>query len=229
MPATIENKPLSKAQEDVLISQYPKETLHVPRSVGISIGIHVVIAGLVCLMFYLWGITSLRELMLKGGAIAETGPAPEQTIEIQLEDITPPPTDHVEFKKEIIKPKVEPPKTPPPPKIPPKPQEAPKRFTAPNAHGEGITNRVSTAQVGDSGLPKPSYPFAALSRRIAGTCHIRVTFDSSGAASELTINQSSGSSLLDTNTREFVLSHWKNPQLAGGTYNFPIVYDPTQR
>src|SRR5271154_3631389 len=99
--------PSTPEENSVLISQYPKEHGHVRRSVALAVFFHLFIAALVCLITYWLGITTLKDLLSKGGSIAESGPAPEEpmTVELQLEDITPPPTPNPEFIQEIIKPK----------------------------------------------------------------------------------------------------------------------------
>jgi TonB family protein len=216
-------------ETELLLSQYPREHQHVGRSVAVSIFLHLTIAALVCLITYWLGITSLKDLLSKGGAIAESGPAPEQpmTVELQLEDIAPPPTPNPEFIQQTIKPKVAPPPVPikkPDVKPVPKP-----RYTAPNAKGEGKTQNVSPARLGTSGLPYPSYPAEALNRHEGGTVGIRVVFGPDGSVSSADITESSGVTLLDVSTRNFVYGHWKNASLANQTIHIPVIYDPGGR
>jgi len=220
---------MPETETPILISSYPKEHRHVGRGVAVSIGIHVTVAALVCLIMYWLGIMSLRDLLMKGGALAENGPAPEEPVAVDLvyEDPPPPPTPHPEFVEQTVKPKVVP---PPEIKKPvPKPVTQIKpRYTAPNAHGEGKTQALSVARVGSSGLPAPSYPYAARNAGQEGTVGIEVVFGSDGAVSSAEVVQSSGSSILDVWTRNFVYGHWKNAQLANQTIHVPVVYDIAQ-
>jgi TonB family protein len=230
MPPTTDPPPATD-KPAVLLSQYPKEHKHIRRSVAIAVGAHIFVGALVCLITYWLGITTLKELLEKGGAIAETGAAPEEpmTVELQLDDTPPPPTPNPLFIKEIVKPKVVPP--PVPPKKPePKPVNKPRpRYTAPNAKGQGITQNVSAARVGSSGLPSPSYPQSALNAHEGGTVGMRVVFDSGGGVASADVVSSSGVTILDVSTRNFIYGHWKNASLAGQTVHIPIIYDPSDQ
>jgi TonB family protein len=211
----------------VPLSHYPKEHHHVGHSVALAIFLHVFVAGLVCLIAYWLGIATLKDLLSKGGSIAESGPAPEEpmTVELQLEDVTPPPTPHPVFIQEIVKPKVVPPPEIKKPIV--KPDTKPKpRYTAPNAKGEGKTQNVSVARAGTSGLPHPSYPAEALNRHEGGTVGMEVIFGADGSVQSATVIESSGVTLLDISTRNFVYGHWKNVTLANTTVHIPIIYDP---
>jgi len=215
------------AQLTAQINQYPREPYHVGRGVLISIGLHLFVAGTACLILYLLGIQSLKELLEKGGAIASSGPAPEQAmvVELKLDDIKPPPTDHIEFIQQILKPKPEP-VIPKPPPVPPKPVLIKPRFTAPKATGSGNSNAVSAFILGSSGLPHPSYPVEALDAHEGGTVQMRVVFDGSGGIATAEVIGSSGVTLLDSWTRNFIYGHWKNAGLANQTFTVPVIYDP---
>jgi hypothetical protein len=185
--------------ETLTIVDYPKEHPYVGRSVALSIGIHILVSALVCLITYLLGISTLKDLLSKGGAIAESGPAPEQQIIVELvkDEILPPPTLNPLFIKQIIKPKV----TPPPPKPQPKPEpkpvpKPPPHFTAKNAQGEGKSQAVSVARVGTSGLPAPSYPTQARDAGQEGTVGMQITFGADGSVADAEVVQSSGVTLL---------------------------------
>ena len=200
------------------------------RGVLIAIGIHLFLATVAGLILYFLGIQSLKELLDKGGAIASSGPAPEQpmVIELKLDDIKPPPTDQIEFMQQILKPKPEPvvPKPPPEP-VPAKPVVVAKpRFTAPKATGSGNSNVVSAFILGSSGLPHPGYPVEALDAREGGTVEMRVVFDAGGGVADAEVISSSGVILLDTWSRNFIYAHWKNAGLANQTFTVPIIYDP---
>ena len=213
----------------VLISQYPKEHRHVRSSVALSVGIHLLVSAIVCLVLYWLGFTSLKDLLTHGGAIAENGPAPEEPflVEIVPEEVTPPPTPNPEFIQQVVKPKVVPP--PPPPKkvVKQEPRPQPK-FTAPNAHGQGISNALSVARVGSSGLPAPSYPVPAKDAGQQGTVTMHVTFGADGAVASADVVGSSGYAILDSWTRNFIFGHWKNASLANQTVHVPVVYDLSQ-
>ncbi len=223
------------------LTKYPPEDSRVVRGIAISVGLHFFVAAIVCLILYLLGIVSLRELMAKGGAIASSGPAPEQpmTIDIKLDDLLPPPTDNPEFVKEVLKEKPIPVVVPKPPEVkPPTPVAKPvakpvvktkPAFTAPKATGSGNSIAVSGAVAGTSGLPHPSYPQEALQQNEGGTVRLHVVFDGSGGIASADVSGSSGVILLDTWTRNFVYAHWKNPGLAGRSYDVPFVYDPGSR
>jgi TonB family protein len=210
-----------------LLAQYPKEHRHTASSLALAIGLHIFVAALVCLITYLLGITTLRDLLEHGGAIAETGPAPEETmtVELVIEQTPPPPTLNPEFIREVIKPKIIPPV--PPKKVVIKPDTKPKpRYTAPNAKGEGKSQNISVARVGSSGLPAPGYPAQALAEHEGGTVGMEVVFGSDGAVSSASVTESSGVTLLDVSTRNFIYGHWKNATLANTTIHIPIIYDP---
>ena len=220
---------MDQAQAIAVLTKYPPDQTRIGRGLAIAVGVHFFAAALVCLILYLLGIISLRELLEKGGAIASSGPAPEQqmVVELKLEDILPPPTDHIEFIKQILKlkPVVVPPK--PPPKPIPKPvTKPPPKFTAPKATGAGQSNAVSAAIAGTSGLPHPSYPYEALQAAEGGIVQMHVVFDSSGSIASADVTGSSGVTLLDNWTRNFIYGHWKNPGLANRSFDVPVVYDP---
>lgn len=65
--------------------------------------------------------------------------------------------------------------------------------------------------------PVPPYPRMALSRGIQGTVMLRVHVDASGAPIEVSIESSSGSTLLDEAAMKFVKSRWHFvPAMSGG-------------
>ncbi len=157
------------------------------------------------------GFTTLKDLLTKGGSIAESGPAPEEpmTVELVTLDEFPPPTPNPEFVKEVVKPKP----IPPPPLVQkPVIKPEPRPNVAPNAHGEGKSQNVAVARVGSSGLPSPSYPYEALARREGGTVGMEVVFGPDGSVQSATILESSGVAILDVSTRNFIYGHWKKRQ-----------------
>ena len=224
---------MQMAQETAKLTKYPPDEVRIGRGLLIAAGIHFFSAALVCLILYLLGVVSLKELLEKGGSLASSGPAPQQQmiIELKLDDIPPPPTDHIEFIKQVLKPKPVPiiPK-PPPPKPPEKPiVKTQPKFTAPKATGSGNSNLVSAFVKGTSGFPIPGYPQAALQAGQGGTVQMRVVFDGGGGVANAEVISSSGVTLLDTSTRNFIYGHWKNSSQANRTVEVPIVYDPSGR
>ena len=223
---------MDESQAIAVLTKYPPDQTRLGRGLAIAIGVHFFAAALVCLILYLLGIISLKELLEKGGAIASSGPAPEQmVVELKLEDILPPPTDQIEFIKQILKqkPVVVPPKPPEPKPIPKPVPKLQSKFTAPKATGAGQSNAISAAIAGTSGLPHPSYPYEALQAGEGGTVQMRVEFDSSGGIASAEVVGSSGVTLLDTWTRNFIYAHWKNAGLANKTFTVPVIYDPSNR
>jgi TonB family protein len=213
------------------LMEYPPDDLRVGRGFLISVSLHFGTAALICLILYIMGIVSLKQLLEKGGAIASSGPAPQQMIiELKLDDIKPPPTDHIEFIKQILKPKpvvvIKPP--PPPPKPVPKPvvRQQP-RYTAPNATGQGVSKIVSSFVLGSSGLPAPGYPYEARVAHESGEVLMHVVFDAGGGIASAEVTKSCGYSNLDTSTRDFINENWKNSSMANKTVDVPIVYDPS--
>jgi hypothetical protein len=58
---------------------------------------------------------------------------------------------------------------------------------------------------------------------------MHVVFDSGGGIASAEITGSSGVSLLDSWTRNFVYAHWRNAALANQSYDVPFIYDPGSR
>jgi TonB family protein len=229
---------MQTAPSTASLNHYPPEELHVARGILIAVALHFFVAALICIILYLMGIVSLRELMEKGGALASSGPAPEpqMTIVLSLDNIQPPPTDQIEFIKQILKIKPPPVVLPKPPEPKPAPKPTPRpiaktkpHFTAPKATGSGNSSSVSSGIAGTSGLPHPPYPYDALQAGEGGTVVMHIIFDSGGAISSAEITSSSGVSILDVSTRNFVYGHWKNGALANQSYNVPFIYDPSSR
>ncbi len=214
------------------LQDYPKEPSRLGLGVAIALGLHLALAGVLCLFFLFFGIGSLKELLEQGGSIATSGPAPEQTliVELKLDDLKPPPTDRIEFIQQILKPKPQPVLPKPEPKPEPQPVKpivaAKPKFTAPKATGSGTSDTVSSLVVGTSGFPHPPYPYQALSQHLGGTVMMRVSFDGGGAVSAAQVIQPSGVAVLDASSRNFILGHWKNASMAGRTVVVPIKYVP---
>ena len=78
--------------------------------------------------------------------------------------------------------------------------------------------------VGTGGFPQPGYPVEAEMRHQAGTVLVSIQFDGAGRVADAEVVQSSGVSLLDSNTRSFIRSHWHDPSFAGKTVSVPITY-----
>ena len=190
-----------------------------------SLGAHLFVAAVVLLVAFLTHVKTLEELMKESGSIITSGPAPEQPMEVVLQpdDVPPPPPiDNPEFIREIEKLK---PVPVPPPEVVKKPvvQVKPK-YTAPKATGDGESNTVSKLIVGSGGFPAPGYPVEAQMRHQSGTVLMSVQFDGGGSVSEAQVLSSSGVSVLDSNARSWIRSHWHNASFAGQSVSVPITY-----
>ena len=75
---------MEEAQVKAILTAYPPDQTRVGRGLSIAIGLHIFAAVVVCLILYILGIVSLKELLEKGGAIASSGPAPEQQMIVEL-------------------------------------------------------------------------------------------------------------------------------------------------
>ena len=56
---------------------------------------------------------------------------------------------------------------------------------------------------------------------------VQVVFGADGSVASATVIVSSGATVLDNNTRDFVYGHWKNPSLANQTLKYTVTYDPS--
>lgn len=145
-------------------------------------------------------------------------PPPEDHIDVTLKDILPPPPPlpNPEFIRKLA---------PPPPKpvviVKPKPQPKPQPAPAPVSRAPAMESRLV---VGTSGLPHPGYPTRARLMHMEGTVVISVSFDSSGKAVGAEIASTSGSGILDSSARSFILENWKNASFAGRTETVPIQF-----
>jgi TonB family protein len=186
---------------------YPPERLYVRWAAPAAIGFHLLLAAIVLLLAYFHHIQSLRDLMT-----ASITQLPIDQIQILLIDDKkpPPPTDHPLWIKQIIIPKVKPPPPPPPP---PKPKPKPQAVRV-----------VPRLIVGSEDLPTPSYPMDAFEAHIEGTVMIQVSFDGTGAVSTAEVVESSGSAILDSGARHFILENWHSLKFAGQTQTVPIQY-----
>ena len=64
------------------------------------------------------------------------------------------------------------------------------------------------AQIAADIAPVPPYPAQGIARRLAGEVVLRIRVDAGGRPVEVTIERSSGSSLLDEAARKFVKARW---------------------
>lgn len=188
------------------IHDYPPEKVYIPWGAVASVSLHVAVASLILWLAYLNHVRSLRDLMT--ASIPQM--QPDQLDVILIDDNKPPPpTNNPLWIKQLIIPKVKPPPPPPPkPKPKPKPQI---RF-------------VQKLTVGSHNLPTPTYPMEALRNRIQGTVLMKVSFDGSGGVIDAEVVSSSGSGILDNETRHFILSNWHEVDMAGQTQTVPIEY-----
>ena len=86
----------------------------------------------------------------------------------------------------------------------------------------GTPNTFDTAETAIAALmtrvaPPPPYPALAEKRRLQGTVVLMILVDAEGNPVDVTVEQSSGSSLLDEAARKFVKARWRFvPAQAGG-------------
>jgi TonB family protein len=204
MPESLKIVPLG-AEESLL--DYPPEQLYVRWAAPASIGFHLLLVVVVLVLAYVHHIRSLRDMMT-----ASINQLPIDQLQVILidENKPPPPTDHPLWIKQLIIPKVKPPPPPPPPPKP-KPKPVPVRM-------------VPRLIVGSHHLPVPGYPPDAYAQHIEGTVMVQVSFDASGGVAEAEVVESSGSALLDSATRHFILENWHEVDMAGQTQTVPIQY-----
>jgi len=195
------------AMEETGIHDYPEEKRYTPWGMSASVGFHLTVFGVILWLAYLNHIRSLRDMMT-----ASISQLPVDQLEILLidEKKEPPPTSNPLWIKQLIIPKVKPPPPPPPP---PKPKPKPV-----------AVRQVARLIPGSNSLPRPSYPMEAYRDHIEGTVVLRVGFDGSGTVYDAEIEESSGSPVLDSWSRHFILSNWHDPDFAGQVQDVPIQY-----
>jgi protein TonB len=188
------------------VHDYPEEKRYVPWGMFASIGVHLIIVTVILILAYVHHIRSLRELM----TASMVAPPPDQ-IEILIVDEKkqPPPTANPLWIMQIIIPKFKPPPPPPPPKPKPKPQAV------------RVVSRIEPSRYN---LAEPTYPAEAWQNHIEGTVILKVSFDGSGGVIDAEVEESSGSALLDSSTRHFILSNWHCQDLAGQVEEVPIRF-----
>ena len=75
--------------------------------------------------------------------------------------------------------------------------------------------------------PKPPFPYAVKRQRLYGQGVVRATFTRPGRPTSVQMIRSTGSSLLDENTRTYAAANWLLPRHSRGfpqTKDVPIVY-----
>lgn len=77
-----------------------------------------------------------------------------------------------------------------------------------------ISELANTGTGGDR--PQPPYPRAALERQQQGSVVLSLTANAEGSFTNVTLQSSSGSRILDSSTLDFVRNHWSVPPGAGG-------------
>lgn len=91
-------------------------------------------------------------------------------------------------------------------------------------HAEKTTGTPGAAHLGvKPHTPQPPYPYQARAAHITGSGSVSVTFDGSGHASSVSISQSVGSAILDSNTVQFARANWT------GTPNTHVTVPITYR
>jgi periplasmic protein TonB len=111
-----------------------------------------------------------------------------------------------------------------------KPTEATQAKARTAAHGTAqreskvSATAVSSYAPGQNLMPHPPYPTEAHDRGEAGTVVLTVYFSPKGDVDQVEVSQSSGSLILDSETRAFIRSRWHCPEFAGQTKNVPVQY-----
>jgi protein TonB len=173
-------------------------------------------------------------------------PLPTQTpvvtdVEIPaIPDITPPlqPPEMLELRP--VEPVVERPKsiTPPPPQETPRPEPPPSQpqpqptttparpSTSPRTTGSPSNSNAPILFSGGGGgrFPSPSYPSSARAARLEGTVKLLVTVESSGVPTSVTVESSSGHTLLDTAARDHIRRNWRWPSGETRLFIVPIKF-----
>lgn len=181
-------------------------------------------------------------------APAESPPAPQneppapEDLEIPplpeiLQPVQPPEmpelTHLLEMPVEVPKPK---------PVMPPKPAPSPPRTEPPRPRTPATPSRStstagqSTSPSGSSGsatlftgqgagrFPSPAYPAAARASGAQGAVRLLVTVEASGIPSTVTVQTSSGSSVLDRAAQDHIRRRWRWPSGQVRRYIVPIRF-----
>jgi TonB family protein len=195
------------SMEETGIHDYPREKNYASWGMAGSFIFHGTVLGIVLWIAYLQHLHSLGNVMT--ATIVEM---PIDQIQILVIDDkkVPPPTDNPLWIKENLIPKNKPP-PPPPPKPKPKPKPVAVR-------------EVPRYDPNSPGLPRPEYPYEAYQSHIEGEVIMKVIFDGSGGVIDAVVESSSGSAILDTSSRHWILAHWHDPKYAGQVLDVPVNY-----
>lgn len=225
---------------DISVHDYPSEKAFLSWGIMASIGSHLAVILFVAILAWLNHVKSLRELMTASVNEPPPPPPPEEIeVVLQLDDKPPPVPDHIDFLRQLIQepPPPPPPPVKPPPPPPPKPQpvvkhEPPPKPSKPSHPAPPAeaprTSAPTRIVVGSGHFPAPQYPTAALRMKIQGTVEVRVQFDGSGGVADVEVISSSGASMLDNAAKNWILSHWHDPNFAGTSSSVPIEFQISQ-
>jgi len=83
---------------------------------------------------------------------------------------------------------------------------------------------ASSFAPGANVFPHPPYPDEARYLRETGTVVVKVRFDARGDVAQVDVQQSSGVSLLDRQTRTYIRQQWHSSPYAGQTLSVPVQY-----
>ena len=150
-------------------------------------------------------------------------------------DLPPPPPAPVEMPLPTL--------TPPPlPDAPPIPQDAtptptvsapappPRKLAKATARPAAPIAPQETSPPADAGPPeyladpRPIYPFTARQRRQEGTVLLLVTLDAAGNPTSVSVEQSSGYSVLDKAAQKQVAEAWRFKPGQGSTVHVPVEF-----
>ncbi|MEK0444968.1 MAG: hypothetical protein RLZZ399_289 [Verrucomicrobiota bacterium] len=164
-------------------------------------------------------------------------PVPTADVQIPpLPEITPPLQAPEMLEIQPVEPPQE--RTPPPAASPktPEPKPAPQRPAAPSKSPSSSTNARAGGSPGGTGspvlfsgagggrFPSLGYPSSARSARIEGTVRLLVTVESSGVPTSVSIESSSGHTVLDNTARDHVRRNWRWPSGDTRLFIVPIKF-----
>jgi len=193
----------------------------------------------ICFLFLLIGLVGARPTLPAPKAV----PPLEEPVPIVIQPLEPPPRppDKAEQQEESTDDKSAAPRvvfvTPNSPAI---------NFSIPTIGNTIVPNAIATAPgaaplraitpvnrepsvIGNTGAggdrPSPDYPEMASKFGQQGTVVLLLTVDERGVVESVTIEESSGSAILDRSAKDFIKRHWIVPPGAGGrVFQASIVY-----
>ena len=176
----------------------------------------------VCILFLLIGGLGARE----AANFTEPPPRVEETVPTIVEPLKPPPAAEVQTVQASDQ-------SPSAPQVVAVTIDTPAiNFAVPTVGNVVVANALAQAPVvqhlttltavqrvsstGDNGdRPQPPYPPIALAEAEQGSVVVGMTVDDTGAITQIKLQESSGYSVLDRSTLEFIKRHWHIPPVDG--------------